>query len=159
MGGITGTDTCMTLSLTLSLRCGCRRYVKRRKPWTPLHPNPNPNPNPKSTLTLTLTLTLPPSPQTVERPPPPPPKQLNSWCIYNWERGTQMSQKAFIIQVACGGLAALDAERCAFLGPSPQDRTQSPDLLSPTAKVTPRPARFSCRREELASIAASRHYK
>ena len=72
-------------------------------------------------------------------------QQLNAWAVYNWENNRSMSQKEFIVQVAKGILSEIDhPDRSLYSGDS---ETESPDLLSPTARVTPAMSRFVCRLE------------
>ena len=82
---------------------------------------------------------------------------MNSWAVYNWENGTKMCQKEFILQVCRAVLKEVGCEpKKSVITPGSDEE---PDVLSPTAATTPVVARFSCKGEQVASIARSRKYK
>ena len=85
--------------------------------------------------------------------------QLNSWAVFNWQNGTNMTHKDFIVNVAITGLKEIDPENIDVYDPSRSMGEPDSDLLSPAAKETPPAQRFVCKREDPASIPRSRKYK
>ena len=72
--------------------------------------------------------------------------------MYNWENNTQMTHKMFILETVKGVLKEI--------GEYDSDTdSDSDDLLSPTAAVTPVVDRFKCNGEKRGSIAKSKHWK
>ena len=83
--------------------------------------------------------------------------QLNSWSVYNSQSGTDITHKNFIVSVCKGLLREFDPD-CA-LGTDPSSGSESEELMTPTARVTPPVSRFHCTKQEEASIARSKKYK
>ena len=87
--------------------------------------------------------------------------KLNAWAVYNWENGTEMSQKLFQLEVARGLLkeAVPGHSLCTPRRESDDDDQDIEDLLSPSTKSVTPAERFVCRKPEEGSIGRSKKYK
>lgn len=52
--------------------------------------------------------------------------QLNSWAVFNWQNGTNMTHKDFIVNVAITGLKEIDPENIDVYDPSRSMGSQIP---------------------------------